>query len=132
MNEPYLSVREFSDVLANAVDAKRTFQIQRKKNNRLIKTEKLQVIKIYFKRFIIIIYSKKKLMPLSSKKNWCLKYSRIYNYLVKKGQNSIANVVKWYISYNIGARALNKRSQVFLSDVPSKIVQWGSLSITWG
>ena len=69
MNEPYLSVREFSDVLANAVDAKRTFQIQRKKNNRLIKTEKLQVIKIYFKRFIIIIYSKKKLMPLSSKKN---------------------------------------------------------------
>ena len=31
MNELYLSVREFSDVLANAVDTKRTFQIQSKK-----------------------------------------------------------------------------------------------------
>ena len=28
------------------------------------------------------------------------------------------------------ARDLNKRSQVFLSDVPPKIVQWGLLSIT--
>ena len=84
------------------MDTKRTFQIQNKRIKK-IKIGMLRVLKIYFK-----IYSR-----FESDKNEIPLQSWLSDTLV-----------------TISVRALNKRSQVFLSDVSSKIVQRGSLSIS--